>query len=286
MGVEGSDEYRIAVAVGNPDHAEQLVRTAVDVARDRDGEVFVVGVVVTPRESPFAMFTDDVIAREFGGERRAVLDRAIEVASGTGVPVAGKLYVASSVARGVLAAVDERDCDALLVGWEAQRREDAVLGANVDRVVRRADCDVLVEKIGALAGEVGAVLLPVAESPHADLAASVARAIAAANDARVDLLRVVDAAGDEPAARDLLVEAAGSLAGVDVETEIRAGDVAAEIVAASRSRDITVIGATRTGALRRRVAGSTPQAVGRRAEGTVIMAQKGGGSLASRLLRW
>ncbi|NHN60607.1 MULTISPECIES: universal stress protein [Halorussus] len=285
MGTQESDEYRIAVAVGNPDHAEQLVRTAVDVARDRGGEVFVVGVVVTPRESPFALFTDDVITREFGGERRALLDRAVEVASGTGVPVAGKLYVASSVAKGVLAAVDERGCDALLVGWQAQRREEAVLGANVDRVVRRADCDVLVEKIGALAGTVEAVLLPVAESPHADLAASVARAIAAANDARVDLLRVVESAGEEPAARDLLAAAADSFAGVEVETEIREGDVAEEIVAASRSRDVTVIGATRTGALRRRVVGSTPQAVGRRAEGTVIMARKGGGSLVSRLLR-
>ncbi|WP_435177377.1 universal stress protein [Halorussus sp. AFM4] len=285
MDGEGSDEYRIAVAVGNPDHAEQLVRTAVDVARDRGGEVFVVGVVVTPRESPFAMFTDDVIAREFGGERRAVLDRAVEVASGTGVPVAGKLYVASSVARGVLAAIDERDCDALLVGWQARRRENAVLGANVDRVVRRADCDVLVEKIGALAGAVEAVLLPVAESPHAELAASVARAIAVANGARVDLLRVISGVGEEPAARDLLAGAAESLAGVEVGTEIREGDVAEEIVAASRSRDVTVIGATRTGALRRRVVGSTPQAVGRRTEGTVIMAQKGGGSLVSRLLR-
>lgn len=283
MGTDDSERYRIAVAVGNPEHAEQLTRTAVDVARDRDGEVFVVGVVVTPRESPFAMFTDEIITREFGGERRAVLDRAMEVAAGTGVPVTGRLFVASSVARGVLHAVEERDCDALIVGWAARKRERAVLGTNVDRIVRRANCDVLVEKIGAVAGEVESVLLPVAESPHAELAASVVRAIAAANDARVDLLRIVQSDGGESAARDVLASTADLLSGVEVETEVREGEVADVIVAESASHDVTILGATRTGAIRRRVVGSVPREVGRRADGTVIVAKKGSGSLASRV---
>ncbi|USZ66847.1 universal stress protein [Halorussus salilacus] len=286
MGGEPSD-YRVAVAVGNPDHAEQLVRTAVDVARERNGEVFVVSVVVTPRESPFAMFTDEVIAREFGGDRRAVLDRAVEVASGTGVPVTGQLFVASSVSRGVLHAVSEFDCDCLLVGWQDRARETSVLGANVDRTVRRANCDVLVEKIGALADGVEAVLLPVAESPHAELAGSVARAIAVANDARIDLLRVVGPDEDEGAARGLLAETAERFEGIEVRTAVRVGDdgVADAIVAESSDRDVTVLGSTRSGRLRRRIVGATPQEVGRRAGGTVIIAKKGEGSLVGRLLR-
>ncbi|UPV75650.1 universal stress protein [Halorussus limi] len=279
------DDYCIAVAVGNPDNAEQLVRTARDVARERDGEVFVVGVVVTPQESPFALFTDEVIAREFGGERRGVLDRAVSVASGTGVPVSGKLFVASSVARGVLHGIRERDCDALLLGWQERTRQNAVLGTNVDRIVRRADCDVLVEKIGALAGTVEAVLLPVAESRHADLAVSVARAIAANNGAHVTLLRVVESPSEESEARELLAAKADSLSGVEVETAVREGDVSAVIVAESERHDVTVLGATRRGAIRRRVVGSTPRAVGRRAKGTIILAKRGSESLASRVFR-
>ncbi|WP_135853331.1 universal stress protein [Halorussus salinus] len=285
------DDYCIAVAVGNPDNAEQLVRTARDVARERGGEVFVLGVVVTPRESPFALFTDEVITREFGDERQAVLDRAVSVAAESDVPVSGKLFVASSVARGVLHGVRERDCDALLLGWEQRTRQDAVLGTNVDRIVRRADCDVLVEKIGALAGTVERVLLPVAESRHAALAASVARAIAVTNDATVTLLRVVGSRSEEAAAQDLLAAKADSLSSVDsrsgvaVETAIREGDVPDVIVTESERHDVTVLGATRTGAIRRRVVGSTPQAVGRRAEGTIILAKRGDGSLVSRVLR-
>lgn len=282
---DASERYRIAVAVGNPDHAEQLTRTAVDVARDRDGEVFVVGVLVQPQESPFALFTDEVVTRKFGDERRAVLDRAIEVASGSGVPVSGRLFVASSVARGVLHAVEETESDSLLVGWRDRTRESAILGTDVDQIVRRADCDVLVEKIGAVAGTVEAVLLPVADSAHAELAASVARAIAVSNDARVTLLRVVESEREESSARDLLAGTTDLLSGVEVETTVREGSVADAIVAASKRHDVTVLGATRTGMVRRQIVGSVPQAVGRRAEGTVIVAQKGDGSLVSRVFR-
>jgi nucleotide-binding universal stress UspA family protein len=280
-----SERYRIAVAVDNPDYAEQLTRTAMDVARDRDGEVFVVGVLVKPQESPFALFTDEVVTRKFGGERRAVLDRAMEVTAGTPIPVSGRLFVANSVARGVLHAVEATECDCLLVGWQERNRESAVLGTNVDKLVRRASCDVLVEKIGATADGVEAVLLPVAEGAHADLAASVARAIAVANDARVDLLRVVESEREEAEARDLLTEAADPLPGVEVETVVREGSVADAIVAESERRDVTVLGATRTGMVRRQFVGSVPQEVGRRADGTVIMARKGDGSLVSRVFR-
>jgi len=298
-----ADRDRVAVAVGNPDHVQQLVRTAVDVARERGGEVVVVAVRVTPRGSPLGLFTDEVIAREFGEERRALLDRAVEVASGTDVPVRGRLFVASSVAEGVLHALSELDCGCLLIGWEergaerlgnaneegrlvsARTRENAILGTNVDRIVRRADADVLVEKIGAVADGVESVLLPVAESRNTDLAAAVARAIATGNDARIDLLRVVESPSEEPAARELLAEASERFESVPVETEVRVGDVVDAIVAASADRDVTVLGATRTGRVRRRVVGSTPQAVGRRAEGSVIVAKRREASLVGRLLR-
>ena len=286
MGWAESDEgERIAVAVGNPSHAEQLARTAADVARERGGELFVVGVVVTPRESPLAILTDEVIAREFGGERRAVLDRAVETVSGTGVPVSGRLFVAPSVWQGVLHAVSEFDCDGLVVGWQERSREDAVLGTNVDRIVSRAPCDVLVEKIGATADGVDSVLFPVAESPHADLAGKVARAIAAANGARLDLLRVVDSRRDVEAAEALLAERAAAF-DLPVEATVRVGDVADVVVVESRDRDVTVLGATRSGRIRRRVVGSTPREVGRRAKSTVVMAKRGRESAVSRLFRW
>jgi hypothetical protein len=85
-----TDGFRIAVSVAIPGHVEQLMRTALDIAREQGGDVFVVSVVVEPRSSPFWILRDDVIKAEFGGERQAVLDEAVAAAEGTDVAVEGR----------------------------------------------------------------------------------------------------------------------------------------------------------------------------------------------------
>ncbi|WP_227375081.1 universal stress protein [Haladaptatus halobius] len=266
-----SNAYRVAVAVGHPTNAPQLTRTAVDLAREQHGEVLVFSVVVTERESPFALFTDEVIIREFGGERREILDRVVETARGT-VPVSGQLLVSHDVARALTDAVVEFDCDALVVGWhDRDRPSEFVLGTNVDRLVARAPCDVLVEKIGPADG-VDSILVPVAEGPHAELAADVARAIALANGARVRLLRV--AADDRDEAERLLAGVVNRVPPARVETDVRTGSVTETVVAEASKHDVTVLGSTRRGVLRRQLVGTVPQTVGRRANTTVIITRR------------
>ncbi len=266
----GTSEYRIAVAVADPANAAQLTRTAVDVARERNGDVLVLRVLVTERQSPFALYTDEVIIREFGGEHQEILDRVVETAQGA-VPVSGQLLVSHDVARALTDAVVEFDCDALVVGWQARERpSEIVLGSNIDRIVARAPCDVLVEKIGP-ADAVDSILVPVAEGPHAELAADVARSIALQNDADVHLLRVGE---DDPPSDRLLASIAARVAPVPVEREIRSGSVTDTVVEQASEHDITVLGSTRQGMLRRQLVGSVPQAVGRRADTTVIITRR------------
>jgi nucleotide-binding universal stress UspA family protein len=275
---DGTDErYRLVVAVGNPEYAEQLVRTAADVARVNDGEIHVVSVVHKPRESPFALFSDETIRAEFAGDRREILDRAVETATGD-VPVNGRVVVGTDVARTLVSAVEELEADALLMGWHGRpSRSDVVLGTTVDDVLRRAPCDVLVERIGPTANGVERVLLPVAGGPHVPLAASVADAVARANDATVRVLSVVDPDADEDertSAREHLEEATDLLT-TTVESELREAPVVDDAVLEAASEcDLVVFGATRRGLVRRRLVGSVPQAVGRRTDRTVILARR------------
>jgi nucleotide-binding universal stress UspA family protein len=266
----GTSDYRIAVAVADPANAAQLTRTAVDIARERNGDVLVLRVLVTERQSPFALYTDEVIIREFGGEEQEILDRVVETAHGA-VPVSGQLLVSHDVARALTNAVVEFDCDALVVGWHARERpSEIVLGSNIDRIVARAPCDVLVEKIGP-ADAVDSILVPVAEGPHAELAADVARAIALQNDAAINLLRV----GEEDATTErLLASIAARVAPATVEREVRGGSVTETVVEQASEHDITILGSTRQGMLRRQLVGSVPQAVGRRADTTVIITRR------------
>lgn len=269
----------ILVAVENPDHVQQLVRTAGDLARLGAGAVRLVTVVVKPYGSPFGVFADETIVSEFGGGSRELLERATPP---PGVTVERDVVVARSVARGVLAAVEETDPAALLVGWRGRtRRADAVLGTTVDRLVERATCDLYVERIGREANGVESVLLPVAGGPHVGVAAAVASAIAVRNNARVLVLSVATSGSDVDAARRYVCEGRAALAAapgpeVPVETAVgEADDVTGAIVAESAGHDVVVLGATRQGPLRRQLVGSVPRRVVDRTDTTVILARDG-----------
>lgn len=282
--------YRLAVAVGNPENVEQLVRTAADIARDRDGELLVLSAVVKPDVSPVKVFEDDVIKRRFSGDRAELLDRATEIAAETDsdLPVGGQLLVARGVSEAIVGGVSEFDCDGLLLGWHDRQRRDAILGSNVDRILERAPCDVFVERITTPIEHVDSILLPVAASPHTDLAASVARAIARTNDATVDVIHVLDpgSTGDErQAGEDLLDATAAGLGSVTHETRlVEARSVANAIVDEAAEHDVIVLGSTRSGDLQRRLVGSVPQEVSRRTGSITILTRQGGAH--SRVRTW
>lgn len=277
---EGSDAsggYRLVVAVGNPSYAAQLVRTAVDIARANDGEVRIVTVVQKPRDSPFSVFSDEAIREEYAGDRREILARALEVASGS-VPVDGRVVVGTDVGRALRSFAREVDADALLVGWHGRpRRGEVVLGSTIDGVLRRAPCDVLVERIGPTADGVDRVLLPVAGGPHLPFAASVADAIAAANGATVVVLSVIapSATEDERETAQGSIDEAVERLAVPTETALEeSSPIDDAVLEAAADCDLVVFGATRRGRMRRRLVGSIPQAVGRRSDRTVIMARR------------
>lgn len=273
-----STGYRVVVAVGDPGYARQLVRTAVDLAHANKGTVTVVTVVQKPHESPFSVFSDEQIRREFAGDRREILDRALSVANDA-VPVEGRIAVGTDVARTLRSTARELDADVLIVGWHGRpRRGETVLGSTIDRLLQRAPCDVLVERIGATANGVDRVLLPVTGGPHLPLAASVARTIADANDAAVAVVSVVapSATDDErETARGHIDEALALLDGIETETTLgEASAIDEGVLDAARDCDVVVFGATRRGRVRRRLVGSIPQTVGRRSDRTVIIARR------------
>jgi nucleotide-binding universal stress UspA family protein len=285
-------EGSVLVAVANPDHGRQLVRTAGDLARSGGATVRLVTVAAKPYDSPFGVFSDEAIRGTYAGESHALLER---VPVPDDVSVERDVVVARSVARGLLAAVAETAPSALVVGWQGRsRRTDAVLGTTVDVLVARAPCDLYVERVGREADGVDSVLLPVAGGPHVEAAARVAGAVATRNDARVLVCSAwtpdrdrADAAAFADAGREALAGRVGP--DVAVETAVLDGpDVTDALVAAVPSHDVVVLGATRQGAVRRRVAGTVPRRVARRTDRTVVLARDestAGGRLGGLLRR-
>jgi nucleotide-binding universal stress UspA family protein len=280
---EGRD-YQLLVPIANPDHTEQLMRTARDIAADKNGEILVMSVVTLPEQTPLSAGQSEA------ADRQEILEQAMAVTAGGGhpdIPVHGIVRIGHHVDEAILHTVTQHDSDAVLMGWHGRpsRRRDVVLGSIVDNVVQEADCDVLVERIGSK-GIPESILLPTAGGPHAEYAAEVARAIAHTTGASITIQHVVDqdATGQEPdRATATLEETASMFDEATYETEVvESDDVVDAIVAASETHDLTIIGATREGLLQQFVFGSIPEQVGREAAGTVIMAKQDIG-ITSRL---
>ncbi|GAA0306293.1 universal stress protein [Halarchaeum salinum] len=271
-------DYRIVVPVANPAHTEQLVGTADDIATARDGEVIVMSAVVLPDQTPLSE------GRQFVDEKRAVLDNAMAIAEDADVPVSGVVRIAHDPADAILNTLEQHDADAVLMGWSgtANRQRDVVFGSTVDDVAEQAPCDVLVEETTGFREDIDEILLPAAGGANAALSADVASAVAHTDDATVRVVHVVAPDADEAARRegDARLEAALDLLGDGVTTEaalLEGDDVADTIVAATAEADLTVLGATREGAVEQFLFGSIPETVARRAESPVIVTKRSEG---------
>lgn len=269
----------VLVGVKNPDVVQQLVRTAGDLARLGSGSIRLVSVSVKPRDSPFGVFTDETIIRQYADDSHELLERATPPA---GVSIDRDVVVARSATKGLLAAVEETHPDALVIGWHrGSGPSDAILGTTVDALIERAQCDLYVERVGREANGVDSVLLPVAGGPHVDAAARIGKAIAARNDARVVVISATtpntarnQASASVAEGRSALQKAVGP--DVPIETEVmEATDATDAIVEEASDHDVIVLGATRRGSLRRKLVGSVPRNVVERIDGTVIVARDG-----------
>ncbi|ELZ19670.1 UspA domain-containing protein [Halosimplex carlsbadense 2-9-1] len=269
------EDYQVVVPIANPRNARQLMRTAMTLAEDNDGEILVMSVVTVPDQTPLSR------GREQTDEKREVLDQAMDLAEERDVPVSGTIRIGHNAADAILNTITQHDSDAVIVGWKGRRskRRDVVLGTNVDRVVQEADCDVFVEKIGMDAdGVVDSILVPVAGGPHAELAIETAGAIARHTGATIHAIYVID---PDPSAetrqRDdsMLADRTATLEDATVETTLlESADVVGALVEESADHDLTIIGATREGVIQKFVFGTIPETVAERAPTTVIMTKR------------
>lgn len=119
----------VLVGVENADHAQQLVRTAGDLASIGSGSVRVVTVAVKDATSPVSILTDETIVKEYAETSQELLETA---KTPEGVTIEREVLVGRSAARGLLAAIEEWEPAALVVGWdEGSSRADSVFGTTV-----------------------------------------------------------------------------------------------------------------------------------------------------------
>ncbi|SDJ90972.1 universal stress protein [Natronorubrum texcoconense] len=266
----------LLVPIANAETVDRQLETAIDIATDRSYRIFLVYVLEVPPQLSLQdgrryLLEDDV---------EKLLAEATARIESRGVPAESRIRLARGVARGIVGAVEKYDVDAVLMGWRGRPpRRDVILGSHVDKVLRNADCDVLVQRIKTpRPDDVDSVLVPVAGGPHSGFAAETAASIARRHDASVTLLHLRESDDPDRSREDaqaLLAEAAAEFDDLEVERAlVESETVAGTITDWTTRHDVTVLGVSRGGLLQRALLGTVSEAVGRHAAGTVILVKR------------
>ena len=267
----------LLVPVANPETADRLLETAIDIARGRAMELLIMHVVEVPAQLPLSsgdrLVDDD-------GEEQTLLDYASTRAADAGVDADTRIRYARDVATGIVGAVSAHNASALLMGWRGRpRRRDIVLGSFLDRVIGNAPCDVYVKRIRMPVDELESILVPIGGGPHDELATELAGTIAGEHNAAVTLLHVhrpEASESDREDGRALLEDRRALLDDeLDVTTElVESEHVSGAITDESVDHDLTILGATQDPILKRKLVGSVAQSVGRSAANSVIVTRR------------
>lgn len=256
------------------DESERSLSVASGVAAGIDGEV----VALDRRTSAVERLAEpaDLLERRTTDRAASPAEDATDVDEST-TPTDDAGDRPADPVRGVLRAIREEEAELAVL-------EDGDDGGRLSRsvarqVARRAQCDSLVITDNEPTRSIASILVPVDGSPDADAALDAAAALARANDAWIELLRVHDP--DDPAARTrarTLLEGYRSRVGADVPVQtwlLDEADVRDSIVEQTAHYDVTVIGASTTGRLRELLFGSLSRSVARNGENTVVEAHRG-----------
>ena len=123
------------------DIGEEMVATAIALAKDSDAEVEAVTVVRVPRRFPLeGPLPPDVAERV-----EASLEEARALGEEHGVDVRTEVVRSRSIGHAIVEEARARDADLIVVGSSPRwRRQSRFFSPTVDFVLRRAPCEVLV----------------------------------------------------------------------------------------------------------------------------------------------
>lgn len=272
-----SGERRVFAPLLEP-HVPALtdqLEVATTLARATGADLQVADPTALPGRSP------EVLRRHAADDRgRELLDWAVERAAAID-RADGRVLYSRRLVTDVLRTVAAAGVDTLVLPGKSP---GGLLGRDAtERIALHADCDVVVVNGRPGYDEVPSVLLPVAGGPHSGLAADVARRVAEACDAWVDVLHVVEEGTREAtrATAERFVEAAARRIGRPETTSpwiLEAGDAAEAIIEQSKYYGLTVVGAPTTGRLRQFIHGSTNQSVRENARSVVLSARNNTGA--------
>ena len=137
----GASFERILVPMKIGDIGEEMVATAIALAKERGAEIDAITVVRVPRQ--YALEGD--LPEDVATRVDATLEEARALGFDHGVEVHGDVVRARSIGHAIVEEAERRDADLIVLGSSPRwRRQSRFFSPTVDFVLRNAPCEVLV----------------------------------------------------------------------------------------------------------------------------------------------
>jgi nucleotide-binding universal stress UspA family protein len=138
---QSADFERILVPMKVGEIGEEMVATAIALAKERGAAVEAITVVRVPRK----YVLEGELPPEVAARVAASLDEARTLGADYGVEVSGDVVRARSIGHAIVEQAKERDVDLIVLGSSPRwRRQSRFFSPTVDFVLRHAPCEVLV----------------------------------------------------------------------------------------------------------------------------------------------
>jgi uncharacterized hydrophobic protein (TIGR00271 family) len=264
---------RVLVPIANPATAGTLLRLAGTLARQQEGEVLALQVIIVPDQVPLEE------GRRRAEASRVLLERAIAQAQEERFEIQTMTRVAHNVAQGILDTAREEAIDLILLGWRGYTRSfGASMGPVIDAVIRDAPCDVTVAK-GDAWREAKKILVPTAGGPHAPIAARLAMLLSQSYGSQVTALYVQLGRATPEQMEENQQRIAQTLNGLEFRTPpeqkvIVAESVVEGIVREAEGYDLVLLGASEEGLFDQFVFGTIPQQIAARVSKTAVIVRR------------
>src|SRR5437867_1416082 len=138
-----------------------------------------------------SLWTIEPINRSYVGEVRWQLGTLRQHAEELGAYATARVEVSHKVFDAIIDNIREGDTDLLVLGWKGGWRKGRILGANVDRFVQEAPCDVVVFKSAGMKPKLDRILVLNAPEWHVSYATGYAILLAKKHRAKITILSAV-----------------------------------------------------------------------------------------------
>jgi len=175
-----SQLYTVVVPVFDDQQADWMVQVALDLAKQKNGRVVIVGMVLVPSEE--SLSTGAVTAQE----RRATLDRLRQKFSGESILIKRRVRVVHETWKSLTKIVAKEKVNLAVVPW-ARGGTRPFFAMELDDLLSNLNCHVVVVA-GEMAEKINHILLPIRGSQEAPLMLEVSLSIAKSRQADVTML--------------------------------------------------------------------------------------------------